>query len=243
MKNLFLAVFCSVFVLSNMFSQGTKQELEKSQKAGKNTFLIIYDKTSKGTEELIKMAEDAGKKAKNTVVIKLNKDDKSNGELITKYRLEAASLPLVLILAPNGAISAGFTSENASVEKLISFIPSKTQADVLLGFQNGKAAFIVCGKKNSKDKTALETECKKAITNLGNNAIQVFVDVDSKNEENFLALLKPDKTKTTVLIFNGKGQYTGTLESKATSAELVATVNKKIGGCCSSGGSCGSNKK
>ena len=58
---------------------------------------------------------------------------------------------------------------------------------------------------------------------------------------NFIALLNPDKTKTTVLVFNGKGQFTGVLESTAKSEDIVKSVNKKTGGC--KPGSCGSGKK
>ena len=134
-------------------------------------------------------------------------------------------------------------SDDASTEKLVSFIPSKNQADALLGFENGKAALIICCKKNAKDKAAIETECKSAVTTLGNKANVICVDIDNKEESNFLTLLKPDLTKTTVIVFNGKGQYTSTLEATAKSTVLVASVNKKMGGgCCpggSSGGGCG----
>ncbi|MBI4648610.1 MAG: hypothetical protein HY738_19000 [Bacteroidia bacterium] len=217
MKKLSLVFICTMFVISNIFAQGAKAEFEKAQKAGKSIYLIVTDKLATGTDGLLKIVEDAQKTAKKTAVIKLDRDDKANADLISKYRLAGAPLPMVLVLASNGVASGGLTSKDATVEKLLSFLPTKTQAEVLLGFENDKPAFIVCGKKNAKDKTTIEAECKQAITSLGNKATQVFVDVDSKEEINFLALIKPDLTKTTVLVFNGKGQYTGTLESTAKS--------------------------
>lgn len=215
------------------FAQAVK-EIEKAQKAGKSIYLIVMDKTAKDTDAFVKLVESASKSAKNTAVVKLDRDDKANTALISKYRLSGAPVPMVLIVASNGVATGSLTADNATSENLISFLPTKSQAEALYGFENAKAVFIICGKKNAKDKDALEVECEKAITKIENKAIQVFVDVDSKKEANFVALLNPDLTKTTVIIFNGKGQYTGTLQSTATSKDLVATVNKKAGGCCPS---------
>ncbi len=240
MKKPVVLLFSLLFATANIFAQGAKTEMEKAQKSGKSIYLIVTDKSATDTDVLEKMVNDALKKTSNTVKIKLYRDDKDNSNLITKYRLSFATLPLVLVLASNGVVSGGLTTKDATVEKLISYLPTKKQAEVLLGFENGKAAFIVCGKKNDKDKASLEKECKTAIEGLGNNANMFFVDVNSKEEANFLALLKPDLTKTTVLVFNGRGQYTGTLEASAKSKDLIALVNKKIGGGCCSGGNSGS---
>lgn len=244
MKNTMLLFFCVMFAIANIFAQSAKFEIEKAQKAGKSIYLVVTDKSAKGTEALIKIAEGANKKSKNTVVIKLDRDEKPNAGLIAKYRIAGASLPMVLVLASNGVVSGSIVSKEATVEKLLSFLPTKTQAEVLLGFENGKAALIVCGKKNAKDRSALEAECKKAASGLGGKASQVFVDVESKDETNFMSLIQPDKDKTTVLVFNGKGQYTGTLEATAKADDIIKSVNKKMGGgCCpggkSSSGSCG----
>ncbi len=241
MKKFTTIFLCTMFAMINIFAQGTKKDLEKAQKSGKIIFLIVTDKASKGTDALLKITENAKKISKNTEVVKLDRDDNANATLIAKYRLAGAPLPLILVVASNGVVSGSLTAVDATSAKLLTFIPSKNQADVLLGFENGKAAFIICGKKNAKDKDALMAECKSAAASLGNKASVVFIDIDSKDEANFIALLNPDKTKTTVLIFNGKGQYTGVHESKAKSTELVKTVNKKVGGCAP--GSCGSGKK
>ncbi|MFZ4399662.1 MAG: hypothetical protein ACOYO1_06490 [Bacteroidales bacterium] len=241
MKKITMFILCTMFAMSNIFAQGAKSEIGKAQKSSKTIFLIVTDKSSKGAEALVKVAENAKRKAKNIEVVKLDRDDKANAALIAKYRLAGAPLPMVLVVATTDVVTGALTASDATVEKLIADIPSKNQADVLLGFENGKAALIICGKKNAKDKDALMAECKIAAASIGNKANVVFIDIDSKDEANFIALLNPDKTKTTVLIFNGKGQYTGVHESKAKSTDLVKTVNKKVGGC--SPGSCGSGKK
>lgn len=244
MKKLVILLFSLLFATVNIFAQGAKTKIEKAQKSGKSIYLIVTDKSATGTDALEKMVSDAVKKTKNTAMVKLNRDDKDNANLISKYRLSGAPLPIILVLASNGVASGSLTIKDATVEKLLSYLPTKKQAEVLLGFENGKPAFIVCGKKNAKDKSNLEAECKKAVTSLSGKATQVFVDVESKDEANFIALIQPDKEKTTVLVFNGKGQYTGTLEATAKSDDIIKSVNKKMGGCCPGGsGSSGCGKK
>lgn len=237
MKKISMTIICTMFAMASIFAQDAKTDFEKAKKAGKSTYLIVTDNATKGTEVLVKLANDAQKTAKNTSVITLDRDDKANADIVAKYRLAGAPLPMILVIASNGVVSGGIPAAEATADKLISYLPTKSQAEVLLGFENGKAAFIVCGKKNAKDKDALIAECKKAVTSLGDKAAQVFVDVDSKDEANFLALIKPDLAKTTVLVFNSKGQLTGTLEASAKSNDLVASVNKKMGGGCCPGGS------
>ncbi|MCX6230517.1 MAG: hypothetical protein NTZ33_03135 [Bacteroidetes bacterium] len=237
MKKISMIVLCVMFVMANIFAQGVKKDLEKAQKSGKTIFLIITDKTAKGTENLVKIAENAQKKTKNTAVIKFDRDDKANSAMVAKYRLAGAPLPMVLVVASTDVVTGALSAADATVERLVADIPSKNQSDVLLGFENKKAAFIICGKKNAKDKAALEAECKKAMASLANKATLVFVDVENKEEANFLSLIKPELTKTTVLVFNGQGQYTGTLEATAKSNDILASVNKKMGGGCCPGGS------
>ena len=239
---LIVCVFAYLFSFSLNAIADSNKEIEAAKKSGKCIYLIVTDKNATGTDDLVKMAENAQKTAKKTSIIKIDRDDKANESLINKYRLAGIPLPVVLVIAPNGVVSGSLTSKDASIEKLISYLPTSKQAEVLLGFENGKAALIICTKKNLKDKDILSAECDKAIKELGNKALKVIIDVENKDEKNFLDLIKPDLTKTTVLIFNGKGQYISTLETTAKSADIVAAINKKAGGCCPSGSKSGCGK-
>jgi len=234
---MFLCFLSFLFTISFSSFADSSKEIESAKKSGKCMYLVITDKNAKGTDELVKLAEDAQKKAKKTSIIKIDRDDKANEAIITKYRLAGVPVPLILVLAPNGAVSGSLSKQDASVDKLLAFLPTPKQAEVLQGFENGKAAMIICSKKSLKDKDNLSSECDKAIKGLDNKALKVIVDVENKEEKNFLDLIKPDLTKTTILIFNGKGQYTSTLEANASSDDIIKAVNKKMGGGCCPGGS------
>lgn len=235
------------FLLSISFGSfaDVNKDIETAKKAGKCIYLVVTDKNAMGTEDLIKLAESAQKTAKKTSVIKVDRDDKANESIITKYRLAGIPLPIILVIAPNGVVSGSLTKQDATTENLIKYLPTPKQAEILQGFENGKAALIICTKKEFKDKAALSIECDKAIKSIDNKALKVLIDVNSKEEQNFLDLIKPDKNKTTLLVFTGSGQFSSTLESSAKSDDIVKAVNKKAGGCCPPGSSksgCGSSK-
>lgn len=231
MKTLSVLLFAFVIGLTEMYAQSPASVIANAQKSGKAVFLVVSDKSSKGTDALLNIATDASKKNKNTAVAKMDRDDKTNIDLVSKYRLAGAPLPLILVIASNGVASGSLGLKEASVDELLTYLPSKTQAEVLLGFENGKPALIVCGKKNATDKAALEAECKKAVSSVNGKANQVFIDVDNKDESNFLSVINPDKNKTTVLIFSASGKYNGTLGSNAKSDDIIKLMAKKAA-CC-----------
>lgn len=232
MRKFILTIIIVLFATTTILAQGAKPEIEKHQKAGKIIFVIVTDKTAKGVDAMQKIALNAQKSAKNTAIVKLLRDDKANTDLIVKYKIIGLHLPLLLVVGSNDVVSGILNSTDATEKKLLSFIPTKTQADVLLGFDYEKPALVICGKKNAKDKGALEIECKKATYSLGNKVTNVFVDVDSKEEKNFLALLKPNPKITTLYVFNGKGLFTETLDAKAKAKEIFEAATKKVNGGC-----------
>jgi len=179
-------------------------------------------------------------------VLTLDRSDKTNAEIVKKYSLAGSQTPLILVVASNGVVSGGYLKSQATAENLIASIPTKRQAEALLGFSQNKPVFVVVSKKSMKDKTTAIEECKKACTALKGNAVVVDVNLDDKSEASFIKLLNPDltATKTNVLVFNGKGQFSSKYESPFESASLAASATKviKSGGCCPGGsnsGGCG----
>ncbi|MEI6748196.1 MAG: hypothetical protein ACOYMF_07395 [Bacteroidales bacterium] len=237
---LFLAVVTCIISTSNAFSQ-TKAKIDKANAKGNVVFLAVTDGNKKLTEAR-DMAAKAQKKFPKSEVIVLDRTDKANAALISKYGLAGAQTPIILVIASNGVAAGGSLLDHATPEDLVETIPTKKQAQALLAFSEGKPAFIVLYKKAMKDKAQAVEVCKKASADLGGKAVVVDVDLDDKNEAGFLGLLKPDMkaTATNVLVFNSKGQFTGEFKAPVKSAILIATSRKAVKGGCAPG-ACGSS--
>lgn len=236
---LLLVVLTGIMISSTGFSQ-TKEKIDKSNSKGNAVFLVVTE-GSKMLTEAKDMAAKAQKKYPKSEIITLDRTDKTNSALVTKYGLAGAPLPLILVIAPNGVVGGGMQLNQASPEDLVDLVPTKRQASALLAFSENKSAFIVLYKKNMKDKQKVVEECNKAAASLGGKAVVVEVDLDDKSETGFMDLLKPDMKATTthVLVFNAKGQFTDEHKSPVQSTMLMASSKKVVKSGCAPG-ACGS---
>jgi hypothetical protein len=236
---LLVAIVTCLMFTSSGFSQ-TKAKIDNANEKGNVVFLVVTDGNTK-LSEAKEMAAKAQKKFPKSEVIVLDKSDKANTALISKYGLAGTQTPLILVIASNGVVAGGSLLNQATPEDLIGSIPTKKQAIALLAFSEGKPAFIVLYKKTMKDKSLAVEECKKASAELGGKAVVVDVDLDDKNEAGFLSLLKPDMkaTATNVLVFNGKGLFTGEFKAPVKSSALIASSRKVVKSGCAPG-ACGS---
>jgi len=239
------ALIAFVMIASTAFAQ-TKEKIEKANTKGNVVFLTVTDGT-KMLAETKEMAGKAQKKFPKSEVIPLDKSDKSNAALVSKYGLSGTQAPMILVMAPNGVVAGGYALNQATTENLVDLIPTRKQAVALLSFSEGNPAFIILYKKSMKDKTKIVEECNKAVSGLNGKAVIVDVDLDDKSEAEFLSLLKPEMTANTihVLVFNSKGQFTDEFKTSVQSSALIASSKKVIkNGCCPGGSeSSGCGKK
>ncbi|HNX89217.1 MAG TPA: hypothetical protein PK796_07475 [Bacteroidales bacterium] len=238
-----MMIMVMVFIVQPCFSQ-TKEKIDQANAKGKVVFLAVTNGNVK-LNEVRKVAQSAQKKFPASEVITFDKSDKSNAALVTKYGLLGAPVPIILVIAPNGAVGGGFTLDKATPESLVKLIPTKKQATALLAFSEGKAAFIVLSKKSMKDKTPAVAECKKALSAIGGRGVIIDLDLGDKTESKFVDLLDPDMSATSshIMVFNGKGQFTGEFSAPVQSKDLVASSKKVVSSCCPSGSGAGCGKK
>ncbi|MCF8373513.1 MAG: hypothetical protein K9H64_17975 [Bacteroidales bacterium] len=248
MKKLILSIVFIVFVVLMCFSQGVKNEFDKSLQNGKSVFLVVTDKYAQDTDALIKKANEAKAKVKNVEVIKMDRDEQANADLVSKYQLASAPMPLVLVISSNGVVSGGYTAQQATAELLVSAIPSPKKSEVLKVINEGKSVFIVASSKNMDKKSNLVNTCEQACFEMEKKAKVIEIDLDDPAEKIFMAELKINQqsTEPQTYVVNSKGQVTGNFSGEVNSATLVATATKiASGGCCppGSGKSCGPTKK
>lgn len=235
-KNVILAMLIGITSASAYASAAT--EIEAANKAGKAVFLVVTDIGITETENAMNIANQAHKLYAKSVVIKMNRSETVNKEIVEKYRLTSAPLPLILVIASNGIATGGFLYNQATAEKIVSLVPTPKKADVLEAINNGKSVFLVVSKKSMKENKEVISNCEIACTEMNNNAKIISIDIDDKKETAFINELKIDKniTQPQIYVINAQGQLTGTLNGVVDSKTLVATAKKRISqGCCSSG--------
>ena len=236
----------SIFTIALTFCFGmqtinasVQTDIETASKTCKVVFLVVTEPSNTNNTAAINLGKEARKLYPKSMVIEMNRTDKANERLVTKYGLAGAPLPLIIVIASNGVVAGGAIYNQTTSQKLVAMIPSPKKSDVLKAINDGKSVFIVVSKKLSTKKKEVVGKCKIACSDMKGNAKIVEVNFDDASEKKFLEELKitqivGDTPRTFVIDSQGQiaGSFTGVTDSKT----LVATATKKaVGGCCPPG--------
>ncbi len=227
----------------NLHAKTVKEELDAAKKAKKSVFLVVTA-TGVPSANSMSIAQQAQKKVKESIVLSMNRDDQSNKELVASFGVGTAPVPLIMVIGMNGIAAGGLTEKDATVEKLVSMVPSKKRVEALAYLNEKKPVFIVVCKKSFKDRQQVTADCRAAVQQLKGNAAVVEVELDDPGEKSLLGQIGADfnAKSTQVIVFNAAGKNTGTYTGSTEAGKLVAAaLAVPKSGCCPSGSgkSCG----
>ena len=237
-----------LFTSINLFAATAQEAIENANKSGLTVFLVITDPGNANTQQAMDIANQAHTKYTKSEVVQMNRSDAANKDLVTKYGVSNAPLPLILVIASNGAVTGGFPSYQATADMLINVIPSPVKADVIKALSNGKSVFLVVSRKDMTEKDDVMNTCAQACIEMQNNTKLIALDLDDQKEKTFIAEMKIDPAITSpqTFVINSKGQITGTFNDDVNTTTLVATAKKlpAAKGCGTScaPGACGTKK-
>ena len=102
-------------------------------------------------ESLAKIADRA-----NTVAVSIT--DTAEKEIVDEYDLDRAPMPLVLAIAPNGAITGGFPNQ-FSEQDLLSALATPATQQCMKHLQDGKLVFLCV----QNDETGMNEEAMQGV--------------------------------------------------------------------------------
>jgi hypothetical protein len=223
---------------STYVSKGASDNISAAKTAGKAIFLVVTGTGVAETDKALLIAKGAIDIYKNAVIVQMDRDDASNAQLVSEYRLAGAPLPLILVISSKGFPTGGYILAQATSENLAALIPSPKLEDVYTAINSGKYAIVAFSKKAFTDKPEVLKECKKAVALLNNEAILIEVDVEDNTEANFLNQLRIDKSQlnaSLTLVINKQGQVAGTATTVPDATKLVAAAKKPVAAGCGPG--------
>jgi len=212
-------------------------ELDNAKKTGKALFIVVTGKGAIGTDKALTIAKSANVIYKNAVVVQMNRDEFVNAQLVKKWQLESAPLPLILVVSRKGFPTGGYVLDQANAENVAALVPTPKLENVNEAIASGKPAFIVFTKKSMLDRTKVLKICQNAVSKLNNNAVIVEVDMDDSKEANFIKQLQVDKSSkvSLTLVINKQGQLAGTSPTEPDAKNLAAAAIAVVSGGCGPG--------
>ena len=141
--------------------------------------------------------------ANRALTVSVRVDDPAESGIVKKYDLERAPMPLVLAIAPNGAVTGGFPTQFEEHELLEAFATPRTQ-ECMKALQDGKLVFLcVQNESTTSSQEAIQgVQDFKADERYASTTEIVVLDPRDPAEASFLADLKIDlQTATPVTVF------------------------------------------
>ena len=176
--------------------------------------------------------------AEQAVPLEVNAIDPAERQVVNKFGVSRAPMPMVLAVAPNGAITGGFPQE-FDEKKLVQAFVSPCTEKSLKALQDRRVV-LVCvqnGSTTSNDSAMKGVQDVKADPGFGPSTEVVEVDPANPAESEFLAALKVDpqmsEAVTVCLVPPGRAvaKFEGATDKKAIIAALTSSTSCGPSGC------------
>jgi len=225
-------------------TRGGMLAVENAAQAKKYLFALFWkeenDQTAAMRKVLGAVMETAAERADS---VEVNVTDPGERSIVEKFDLDRAPMPLILAVAPNGAITGGFPTQ-VNKEKLLDAFASQSMEKCMKQLQGNKLVFLCVqnGKTKSNDEALKGVREFKADARFAQATEIVMLDPTDTAEAGFLKDLQIDpRTETAVTVFLAPpGASIAMYEGATSKDELVATLQKASSACgpggCGPGG-------
>ena len=242
-----LAILGQLQIASAAKTTEAETALATAAKQHRYMFVTFFRGTDDTTARMIRdvKGEVQGKLSDRAGFISVDVGSPANKGLVTQYGADRATLPLTVVVAPNGALTAGY-QEAIPIEVLQAdfrdVFVSSGMAQVLKALQGGKLA-AVCFQNS---KTKYNKESVAAAKGLGKDknfkgsVIVVLINPADGAESKLLKMCSVDAStsEATLVVIAPPGSVVGIFPGATTKADVVAALTKALGGGCAGGG-CG----
>ena len=199
-----------------MFSEAVK---------GRASLLYAHKEESGGKSRYMKTLLKFEKQYKDRLaLIPVSLGDKGDKTLIDYYRIES---PSVVMVAPNGAVTAFFKGE-PSAKSLKRGLVSPKMEELLLAVQRGNTTYLCVGRPNDTGFEEVKQTISSAVRKLGGIATAIWLDPNDRSEKSLLSALKYKGGKNTapVFVIAPTGLMIEKIESDVTERRLFDSFQK-----------------
>lgn len=231
----------AVLAQSNVGPRMAKEAVEAARAGNQYLFLLFYDKKD---DLFNQMEETVNSFVKNTdkkvLVYESSAKDPKEIDVVYKYRIDKAPLPMLLVIGPNGAVVGGFP-KSVTADKLSKSFMAPVVMEVLKTLQEQKMAIVML--QNSR--TKFNAESARAAQDLaydkqfvGQVEIVKADPADPANKD-FLANAKLTgaMAEAAIVLIAPPGVVAGVYQGNVTKNSIISSLSS--GGACGSGGGCG----
>lgn len=212
---------------------------------GKYLFVFFWKENDRQTQSMYGVFKSAAAKmAKSAAAISVNTNDAREKPVVDRFGVSRAPMPLVLALAPNGAVTKGFPVRFTEEQLLRDAFVSPGTAKCLKALQGRKLVLLCVQNQQTQFSQAARQGVMgfKSDARYSGAAEIVTVDPSDTGEASFLQSLEVDpRTASAVTVLLAPpGRPVATFVGAVTADDIRAKLaaSQSSSGCCP-GGQCG----
>ena len=217
--------------------------MRRAADANRYLFVFFYEQEDDATRASRKTFEEALKKitpAAESVAV--DRNEPAVRKLVAKFAVDRAPMPLVLAIAPNGAVTGGIKGVDLTEGRLRDAVVSPAMEQCLKALQERKRVFVCVQNGQTKANEAAMKGVNefRADPRFAQATEMVKVDPTDTKEAKLLAQLNADpksKTANTALL-TPPGMVVTTVEGATSKASLEAALKKAMTSCAPGSGCC-----
>lgn len=216
--------------------------LRHAAEADQYLFVFFYEKDDDATRAARKTFDEAVKKVTPTPQsVAVNRNDPAEKEIVEQFGVGRAPMPLVLAIAPNGAVTGGFRSADLTEQRLLDAVATPGMQQCLKALQERRLVFVCLqnGRTEANDAAMKGVNDFKADARFAQATVIVTVDPSDPKEVKFLARLKADPRArlASTAFLAPPGVILAKVDGPTSKDSLVASLMKAMASC---GSGCGS---
>lgn len=219
--------------------------LEKAAKDKKYAFVFFFRDNDEQTASMKKIfAAAVAKTAVGARRVEVNVADSAEAAIVDKFGVRAAPMPVVIAVAPNGAITGGFASPFTE-EQIVGAVATPCTQASLKALQENKIVILCVQNRSTQmnDAAMKGVQDLKADPTYATSTEIITIDPTDRAEAKLLGTLQIDakvaQAQTVCLV--PPGRAVAKLAGATTKEMIAASLKAGSGGGCCPGGakSCG----
>jgi len=218
--------------------------MRRAAEANQYLFVFFYEQDDEATRAARKTFDAAIQKITPTPQsVAVDRSASAEKDMVSKFGVDRAPMPLVLALAPNGAVTGGFKTADLTEERLRDAVASAGLQKCLKALQDGRLV-LVClqnGGTQANEAAMKGVNEFKADPQFGAMTEIVKVDPSDAKEIKLLGQLKADpQAKLAATAFLAPpGVLVANIDGPTIKDGLTASLQKAMASCApGAGGSC-----
>jgi hypothetical protein len=203
---------------------------------GKYAFVLFWKNDDRATRTMEQTLDAAiAQRADRTACMKVQINDRAEQALVARFDASRSPMPLVMALAPNGAVTGAFPMK-LDARQVDGAIMTPASSDMIKALQSKKIT-LVCLQPAGWKEVPQGVVDFEADPHFQGRTHCTVVQADDPAEAGFVKRLRPNGpvTSPVVAIFAPPGVHVGTYQGTATAAQLSKAIHDA--------GQCGPNCK